>query len=335
MSEQDTRILNYNLQPDTSPQIIRNGESYNLDTREQLEADVYRAADKLDAFYCGERFLDTRKIIGWLDRQAAITEQELCGRCSPYATAKDYLDTIDSLTAERDVLKAKLETYGKVPDQDECKKQQPMESGDTREKLEADVRGYYSHTVSTLVWPPEKNKSTDVLMVPEDTVLSWLDRQAAITRKAERGMHDRILEYLTRENDELTAERDRYEVLAVNAEQWKDERDQLSKDLTAEHALLTQWADAANAQRLVAMEQADKVQELTVERDELRGAIDAMENGQFYAMYRRACEERDELKREHEREREQMQRVIDTQRESFRKMEFELAQAKGGSDDEG
>lgn len=49
----------------------------DIDTREKLEADVYRVADEMDAFYCGERFLDTRKIIGWLDRQAAITEREI------------------------------------------------------------------------------------------------------------------------------------------------------------------------------------------------------------------------------------------------------------------
>ena len=107
------------------------------------------------------------------------------------------------------------------------------------------------------------------------------------------------------------------------------------------------WADAANEQRLVAMEQANKVQELTAERDELQAAIDAMGNGQFYAMYRRAREERDalaakvdelnahwrksndgwaEANAEAERWRQKcdhMQRVIDTQPDSFLKMERE------------
>lgn len=96
----------YNLQPDTSFQTVRNGDSYNLDTREQLEADVYRAADELDAFYCGERFINTRKIIGWLDRQAAITERELCAKCEwPSLAAqpdKEAYDRIAELTAERD-----------------------------------------------------------------------------------------------------------------------------------------------------------------------------------------------------------------------------------------
>ena len=35
---------------------------------------------------------------------------------------------------------------------------------------------------------------------------------------------------------------------------------------------------------------------LKAERDELQAAIDAMGNGQFYAMYRKACEERDHFK---------------------------------------
>jgi hypothetical protein len=56
----------------------------------------------------------------------------------------------------------------------------------------------------------------------------------------------------------------------------------------------TPMADAANAQRLVAMEQADKVRDLTAERDKLQEAVDAMGSGQFYAMYKTKCEECEE-----------------------------------------
>ena len=90
-----------------------------------------------------------------------------------------------------------------------------------------------------------------------------------------------------------------------------------------------------------------QVDSLTAERDELQAAIDAMGNGQFYAMYRRAREERDalaakvdelnahwrksndgwaEANAEAERWRQKcdhMQRVIDTQPDSFLKMERE------------
>lgn len=55
-------------------------------------------------------------IVSWLDRQASITERELCDRCSPYATARDYLDTIDSLTAERDGLRKQLAEKQRVID---------------------------------------------------------------------------------------------------------------------------------------------------------------------------------------------------------------------------
>lgn len=59
---------------------------------------------------------------------------------------------------------------------------------DSREKLEADVRKRYTHTVSTAMWPPSANKHTDMVSVSIDTVLGWLDRQAAIT--ANETSHD-------------------------------------------------------------------------------------------------------------------------------------------------
>lgn len=54
---------------------------------------------------------------------------------------------------------------------------------DTREKLEADIRKLYSYTTSTLLYPQSEKKTTDYIMsVSVDTVLEWLDRQAAITQ---------------------------------------------------------------------------------------------------------------------------------------------------------
>jgi hypothetical protein len=46
------------------------------DSREKLEADVYRAADEMEKFTYGEKFINTNKILRWLDRQEAITERE-------------------------------------------------------------------------------------------------------------------------------------------------------------------------------------------------------------------------------------------------------------------
>ena len=150
------------------------------------------------------------------------------------------------------------------------------------------------------------------------------DELEAFSKRIETAAHDKLgvtlfgVDYVTEEfmlhvRDTLTAEVEKQRQRANEAERG---------------ALSDEWYVARDRYE-------DDVAALTAERDELRGAIDAMENGQFYAMYRRACEECDELRREHEQERQQMQRVIDTQRESFRKMEFELAQAKGGDHDEG
>ena len=89
------------------PAAVENGAQNGLecDTREKLEEDVR----KLFSGYAFADHLDTRTI-EFLDRQAAITERELCARCTPYATTKDYLDTIDKLTAERDSLRERLKT---------------------------------------------------------------------------------------------------------------------------------------------------------------------------------------------------------------------------------
>ena len=79
------------------------------DTREQLEADLNDLC--LDCLGLGWNAAnDLKKAIRkLLDRQAAITERELCARCTPYATTKDYLDTIDKLTTERDILQAAID----------------------------------------------------------------------------------------------------------------------------------------------------------------------------------------------------------------------------------
>ena len=80
-----------------------------------------------------------------------------------------------------------------------------------------------------------------------EVMLHWLDRQAAITHR---------------------------EVLCQ-----PDERDEQIAELTAK---VKRWANAANGQRLVAMAQADKVQELTAERDQLTNAINELQKNQPY-----------------------------------------------------
>ena len=72
--------------------------------------------------------------------------------------------------------------------------------------------------------------------------------------------------------------------------------------------------DACEALASIAERQ---IAELTAERDELQAAIDAMGNGQMYAMYSEACAERDRL-----------QRVVRTQADSFKALEREIADLK-------
>lgn len=86
---------NGTLQSDTAALEAKSSD----DSREKLEADVYRAADEMDRFYCGEKFIDTRKIIGWLDRQAAITERE-CRK--PNWSYCETCEALEKLTAERE-----------------------------------------------------------------------------------------------------------------------------------------------------------------------------------------------------------------------------------------
>ena len=82
----------------SEPQIIRNGESYDLDTREQLEVDMIKL--------CHMDMLQARPFLELLDRQAAITRRE-CDRPN-----WDYCETCDALaelTAERDELQAAID----------------------------------------------------------------------------------------------------------------------------------------------------------------------------------------------------------------------------------
>ena len=151
---------------------------------------------------------------------------------------------------------------------------------DTREKLEADIEklctGILAHRVEHQKeycnlhgLQPDKNHScwseTQWLF---PVMLHLLDRQEAITTselcgdytymKADRDLKVREAQELQAKVDELTAE-----------------RDQLSRDLTAEHALLLQFE---------------------YDNERLREAIDAMENGQFYAMYRDECAQLEALR---------------------------------------
>lgn len=77
-------------------------EPQNADSRERLEAEIesYSAFDMMDT-------ITLDMVIGWLDRQAAITERE-CRKPNWYYC--ETCETLAELTAERDELKGQVFT---------------------------------------------------------------------------------------------------------------------------------------------------------------------------------------------------------------------------------
>lgn len=155
---------------------------------------------------------------------------------------------------------------------------------DSREQLEADVRRYANPSGGTgtlgACW--------------EQKMLEFLDRQDAITRREFDGECEFCQSEVARlqgKVDELTAEVEAQRKSANDAErgvlseEWYICRDRYDDDvfelqqqvdsLTAD---AQQWADAANAQRLVAIEQADKVRDLTADLDKANEACDKLLN---------------------------------------------------------
>lgn len=182
---------------------------------------------------------------------------------------------------------------------------------DTRELLEADVRSEYYGGIAH----------------EAEEIIGWLDRQAAITER----------ELCTKCDWPSIATSPDFGMMARISEQ-----DRRIVELTEERDELLEKLDDAE-HTIGGME--DLNAELTAQLDELQAAVDAMGYGQFWAIHREACKERDALRHHKEKvwcdcdccgwqaERERMQRVIRTQAESFRKLEAELA--KGRADDEG
>lgn len=211
---------------------------------------------------------------------------------------------------------------------------------DTSERLEADVKACADGAE-----PGHGCTDLRKLTVCVDTVLSWLDRQAAITTAECTATDELCCEACRaaqkRRVDELTAERR----LIARYTEWRDDDDvslaehvaamasvcDSLKDIIAERdelrdecesyrdnmlaqnkrvAELTAELDACRMRERAAEDydfreaaqrwarafedKCGEVVRLTAERDDLQAAIDAMGNGQFYAMYKAKCEECEE-----------------------------------------
>lgn len=310
ISESDAQKSAENAESGATTGYIRNFDA-TVDTREKLEADLEKLRKQWKE-YDGNfmriySYVAYSQIVELLDRQAAITERELCKKCEwPLLAAmpdREAYDRIAELTAEVE--------------------KQRQRANDAERGVLSDewyvARDRYEDDVAALTAERDKWRAR-----AEQVQESYLDAKDS--------------------RDKLTAELETYRKYADQGERMKpqskengDTREQLEADmyntiavLKANAALVGILTDGkqrglAEDIGVNAWELEQLFKDLLAECDRLREAIDAMNNGQFYAMYRRACEERDELKREHERERQQMQRVIHTQAESFCKLEVELA----------
>ena len=63
---------------------------------------------------------------------------------------------------------------------------------DTREQLEADIRKCITYVERTLMYPDSANKTTEVLRTTVESVIGWLDRQAAITEREIESTHIKL-----------------------------------------------------------------------------------------------------------------------------------------------
>lgn len=169
---------------------------------------------------------------------------------------------------------------------------------DTREQLEADVHS------AILQWGWDSEWSRNEQRSNERVAMLWLDRQEAITRRECVEKRDGQNEHETVRQDELSDTREQLEaevmVTVGNLVQYCDAHPVLfekAKSWLDRQAAITTKAMQDYVNRKLSIRgwkaQMDK---LKAERDELQAAIDAMGNGQFYAMYRKACEERDHFK---------------------------------------
>lgn len=196
-----------------------------VDTREKLYADIDHWLGSWTALSVPTSTIK-EAILGWLGRMAGIVEHECVDTRVNFAERASF------------------------PQHHE---------DDSREKLEADVLRYYTHTTSTLMWPDDANIKTKWVSVSMDTVLEWLDRAADIREC------DFIQQYCAEcESAENAALKDDIEVLRNRLDKLQAENDELLA------------AHADDVERLDAMGEGElqkQVDELQAERDYWRQEV--------------------------------------------------------------
>lgn len=129
---------------------------------------------------------------------------------------------------------------------------------------------------------------------------------------AERKRYSKQIDSLTAERDEL--QRERNAAIGRASYMERSAAEELAK-LLGENDTIELYDDKIHGKRRLVTGTQRKLEKQIAEMQE---AIDAMGNGQFYAMYKAKCEECELLKK-----------VVRTQAESFKKLECELAGKDG------
>lgn len=329
----------------SEPLIVRNGDSYNqqadcgtteaetsqvpeLDTREQLEADMERLIEDAMSYGWEQQPRISADAIDLLDRQVAITEREVKlrelykfeenHRANIYATEevnRKLNERIDELTAERELYRDNMlaearrvdELTAELDELGEKNSRQRRQLGELQDAIRDRNEGVLKRQWQQRV--DELEAGRDGLLEQRD---HWFDEAVAIYRRfyphEEYGIPQNIAGMVLAKIDELTAERDELQVDLKQAHiEWESERDYADQcekrveKLTAECDKLRKYGKHCfnnhvdyeteylpsvkefeaqikdlETERDKWRARAERIDELTAERDELRERLDAM-----------------------------------------------------------
>lgn len=330
-------------------------DNAQADSREQLEADAKTLLFEFGGYCANSREGHTDNVdtffddfIGLLDRQAAITRADVFEDggfdCMTCGAKRELQERVDSLTAELD--KAN-ESGGKLFDK---LIDMTAERDDLREQLEDEkAENGWTREFLNRMGPKCGTADCPSLVAYVNNLESerdyWKDQVHQCVMKAVEpgGYTAGIMRYPRTDGycepslivtDEIVSLKDFYaDEKRVNAE-LTAERDELDDDCERYRRDLNEIADAlgveiADDAETHAREMA-AIEKLTAERNELR-----LRNAELEA---ERCDRTFDISRHYDKAKERVaeleaelahkQHVCDVQRESFRKMERELAEAK-------
>lgn len=296
---------NYNLQPDTNSQTVRNADSYNLDTREHMDNGVsvhmcpnghsknlarHSQASQVfsDGFSDGQNKHETVRQDELSDtrEQLEVDALSIVRNAAIWARQKIehgegnlfMLDKYDPMIREL------LDRQAAITKR-ECYESEAWRLGITRDAIEC------GETVGIFGREYVPADLADKLTAERD---KWRARAEQVQESYfdAKESRDKLQAELKQERLEWESERDYADQCEKRLNELTAERDQM-KERVARFDSISSIDGIANL--LVQFE------DLTAERDKLQAAIDAMENGQFYAMYRAKCNECERLKERQEK----------------------------------